>query len=210
VAAGQCSQRQKCLPPLTHQPHDLLKRELRTAILARRDALTEDARRLAAQRLAVQAGHIPLDDGMIVAGYMPIRSEIDPRPLMEALRARGARLALPAIVGKHRPLAFRAWAPDAALEAGPFGTLHPADDAAPVAPDIVLVPLVAFDRTGHRIGYGGGFYDRTLARLRRDSGVMAVGVAFDMQEIETVPASPHDVILDRILTDRASIILQGQ
>ena len=104
--------------------------------------------------------------GAVVAGYSPIRSEIDPLPLMRRLAAQGAQLALPVIVARDQPLMFRVWAPGNALRRGPLGILEPPFEAGEIIPDILLVPLAAFDRAGHRIGYGAGHYDRTLAQLR--------------------------------------------
>jgi 5-formyltetrahydrofolate cyclo-ligase len=185
------------------------KPELRAAALARREALSVAQREVAAQRLAARALPFDIAPGMIVAGYVPMRSEIDPRPLLQKFAARGARLALPAIVTRDAPLIFRSWRIDDELERGPFGTLQPADSAAPLQPDIVLVPLAAFDRRGHRIGYGGGYYDRTLQKLRAAATIVAAGVAFAMQEVETIPASPHDALLDIVLTDIETIDLRS-
>lgn len=146
---------------------------------------------------------------MIVAGYWPMRSEIDPRPLMLAFAARGAQLALPVVAARDAPLVFRVWRNGDALIAGPHDTCHPLHAAPQAVPDIVLVPLAAFDRRGHRIGYGGGYYDRTLAALRAAREIVAVGVAFAVQEVETVPASPHDALLDLVLTDVEAIDLRS-
>lgn len=192
-------------PPSQAHPKD----NLRTAALARRDALNDLAREAAAQRFAAFADIFDVASGTVVAGYMPMRSEADPLPLMRALAARGAQLALPAVVARDAPLVFRAWRVDEALIAGPFGTRHPAETAAQLVPDLVLVPLAAFDRRGHRIGYGGGYYDRTLAALRAQKPVVAAGVAFAVQEVETVPASHHDAVLDVVLTDLACIDLRS-
>jgi 5-formyltetrahydrofolate cyclo-ligase len=185
------------------------KDELRIAALARRDGLNVAQREAAAQLLAARQLSLDIEPGTVVAGYMPMRSEIDPRPLMRQLSARGARLALPVIVARDAPLIFRSWRMDDELERGPFGTLQPADSAAPVKPDIVLVPLAAFDRRGHRIGYGGGYYDRTLQKLRAAATIVAAGVAFAMQEVETIPASRHDALLDIVLTDVEAIDLRS-
>jgi 5-formyltetrahydrofolate cyclo-ligase len=111
------------------------------------------------------------------------------------------RLALPVIAARDSPLGFRLWAPGDKLLRGPLGILEPSPDAAEIVPDIVLVPLAAFDRSGHRIGYGAGHYDRTLARLRDSKKIIAIGLAFAVQEIETIPALPHDVALDYVLTE---------
>ena len=120
---------------------------------------------------------------------------------MKTLEGRGARLALPVIGARDRPLKFRAWTNDGVLQPGPLGILQPPDGAEQLAPDIVLVPLAAFDRAGHRIGYGAGLYDRTLTELRAQKPVVAIGVAFAVQEIEHVPATDHDAPLDFMLTE---------
>jgi len=140
--------------------------------------------------------------GTIISGYSPIRSEIDPVPLMRALATHGARLALPAVMARGKSLAFRAWSPNDRLMLGPLGILEPSPAAAEVIPDIMLVPLAAFDRAGHRIGYGAGHYDFTLAHLRKLKHIVAVGLAFAAQEIMAVPALPHDVALDYVLTEK--------
>ncbi len=189
-------------------PADDRKRSLRAAMLARRDALPPDERAAAAQALAALAGRVAARPGEAVAGFMPIRSEIDPRPLMLRLEAAGARLALPVVGARDAPLSFRLWTAHAPLVAGPFGILQPTDAAAPCEPDIVLVPLAAFDRKGHRIGYGGGYYDRTLGALRTRRRLPALGVAFAMQEVDTIPASRHDALLDAVLTE-AGVIETG-
>ncbi len=181
------------------------KNALRAAALARRDALDDSARTAAAQRLAAFADIFDVTPDTVVAGYMPMRGEADPLPLMRRLAERGARLALPAVIARDMPLAFRAWREGEALVAGPYGTRHPGDGAESIIPDIVLVPLAAFDRRGHRIGYGGGYYDRTLANLRARGPLTAAGVAFAAQEVETVPASPHDALLDLVLTEAGPI-----
>src|ERR1700704_324116 len=174
---------------------------VRAAALAKRDALSGEQRMAAAQAIARRGLPIEITPGAVVAGYSPIRSEIDPAPLMQELAARGMRLALPVIAARDAPLGFRRWAADDKLLRGPLGILEPSPDAAEIVPDIVLVPLVAFDRLGHRIGYGAGHYDRTLARLRDSQKIIAIGLAFAVQEIETIPALPHDVALDYVLTE---------
>ncbi len=188
---------------------DQNKGMLRTAALARRDALDDLARDAAAQRFAAFADIFDITQNTIVAGYMPMRNEADPLPLMRALATRGAQLALPAVVARDAPLIFRAWRDGDALIAGPFGTRHPVETVPQSVPDLVLVPLAAFDRRGHRIGYGGGYYDRTLAVLRAQKPLVAAGVAFAVQEVETVPASHHDAVLDVVLTDLESIDLRS-
>jgi 5-formyltetrahydrofolate cyclo-ligase len=177
------------------------KSDLRAAALAARDALTLEQRGAAAQALAERGLPIEITRGTVVSGYSPIRSELDPVPLMRELAAQGAQLALPAVMARGKSLAFRAWSASDRLMLGPLGILEPSPAAAELIPDIMLVPLAAFDRAGHRIGYGAGHYDYTLAHLRKLKHIMAVGLAFAAQEIVAVPALPHDVALDYVLTE---------
>lgn len=181
------------------------KNDLRTAALARRDALSAEYCAAAAQAIAARGLPVAIKRGAVVAGYSPIRSEIDPVPLMRTLAAQGVRLALPAVMARGKSLAFRAWSPDDKLTLGPLGILEPSPAAAEIIPDIVLVPLAAFDRLGHRIGYGAGHYDFTLAHLRKAKGIAAIGLAFAAQEIPDVPAAAHDVRLDLVLTEDETI-----
>lgn len=182
-----------------------LKVRLRAEALARRAAIDPDARRAAAAALASLGLKLALAARAIVAGFVAVRDEIDPLPLMQALAAGGAQLALPAVIGARSPLAFRAWSPGGALAPGAYGIPEPPPQAAAVTPDVVLVPLAAFDRAGHRIGYGGGYYDRTLAALRATRAVLAIGVAFAVQETAEIPAQPHDAALDLVLTEAGII-----
>jgi 5-formyltetrahydrofolate cyclo-ligase len=174
---------------------------LRAAALAKRDALSNACRAAAAQALALRVLPIPITPGTVVAGYSPIRSEIDPAPLMQKLAAQGAQLALPVISARDLPLTFRAWSTGDTLQRGPLGILEPSPEAAEIVPDILLVPLAAFDRSGHRIGYGAGYYDRTLAPLRATKKITALGLGFAAQEIPVVVASAHDARLDLVLTE---------
>jgi len=180
----------------------LSKADLRSAALAKRDALSDEQRAAAAQAMAKRALPFEISPGSIVSGYSPIRNEIDPVPLMRHLAGLGARLALPAVMARGKSLAFRAWSPDDRLMLGPLGIPEPSPAAAEVIPDIMLVPLAAFDRQGHRIGYGAGHYDFTLEHLRKAKAIVAVGIAFSVQEIKAVPAQPHDVALDYVLTEK--------
>jgi 5-formyltetrahydrofolate cyclo-ligase len=132
-----------------------------------------------------------------VSAYWPMRSEADPRPVLEVLHGRGVPLCLPAIVENR--MIFRSWGPYEPLVPGGFGTLVP-DPAQPeILPKILLVPLAAFDRRGYRIGYGKGYYDRALSELGR---TLSIGIAYGAQEIDRVPAEPHDRRLDWIVTER--------
>ncbi|TAN64383.1 MAG: 5-formyltetrahydrofolate cyclo-ligase [Magnetospirillum sp.] len=185
------------------------KTELRRrASLARAAAavLSADA---AAAALAAQAPALSLSFGTVVAGYWPMGDEIDPRPLMLALAEWGCRLALPVVVGRLSPLVFRVWRPGDELEAGGHGTRHPPASAASVRPSVVLTPLLAFDRHGFRLGYGGGYYDLTLARLREDGRVVVIGLGFAAQEVPSLPVEPWDQPLDMILTESGVIAVEN-
>jgi 5-formyltetrahydrofolate cyclo-ligase len=181
---------------------------LRRQALAHRDALSAAERAQAAETIATRAFPVAIAPGAIVAGFMPMKSEINPLPLMRTLAAAGARLALPVVAGQGKPLIMRAWAFGEPLIAGVWGIREPAPLAPAVAPDILIVPLLAFDRTGQRIGYGAGYYDLTIAALRARQAVVAIGVAFAAQEIAAVPATPRDAPLDLVLTEREVIDLR--
>lgn len=142
--------------------------------------------------------------GKWVAGYVPQDHEIEPGGLMHLFRQQGARLCLPMIAVKEAPLSFRAWDFGQKLEEGIFGTRQPVATQMSVTPDILLVPLLGFDRFGHRIGYGGGYYDRTLADLRAVHDVLAIGLAFEGQRVDALPREPHDEPLDWIVTENAA------
>jgi len=178
------------------------KNDLRAAAFARRDALDAFQRGAAREALARHATQFEVGPGCIVAGFSAIRTEIDPSALMQALRARGASLALPVAIGRGEPLVFRAWTADTVLVRGLYGILEPSSDAEDVEPDIVLVPLAAFDCRGHRLGYGGGYYDRTLHGLRRARRIIAAGLAFSVQQMDQIPEDAHDEPLDLVLTER--------
>jgi 5-formyltetrahydrofolate cyclo-ligase len=180
------------------------KRELRREALARRDALPAAERMQAAEAIATRAFPVPAA-GAVVSGFMPIKSEISPLPLMRKLEAAGARLALPVVAGAGQPLIMRAWAFREPLAAGVWGIREPPPQAPVVAPDVLIVPLLAFDRAGHRIGYGAGYYDLTIAGLRASKSVVAIGIAFAAQEIDDVPTTPRDARLDLVLTEREVI-----
>jgi 5-formyltetrahydrofolate cyclo-ligase len=180
---------------------DDLKATLRREALARRDALSADDRAAAAQVISARPFPVAVPPGAIVSGFMPMKSEINPLPLMRTLADAGAAFALPAVAGKGKPLIMRAYAFGEPLASGVWGIREPAHDARQVDPDILLVPLLAFDRRGHRIGYGAGYYDMTIAALRARKPVVAVGIAFAAQEITQVPTTPRDARLDLVLTE---------
>jgi 5-formyltetrahydrofolate cyclo-ligase len=180
------------------------KKELRRECRARRQAIPDHEACAAAARVAdLVIGEIVVPPEAVVAGYWPFPDELDPRPLMHALHQRGNALCLPVVVDKHSALEFRAWAPGDSLADGVFGTRIPLDDCPARVPDILLVPLLAFDHAGYRLGYGGGFYDRTLAALDA-ARPTAIGLAFAAQEIDKVPRETHDRRLDWIVTERAA------
>lgn len=178
-----------------------LKKKLRLDALARRDALPVDYRLDAAMSLVEWAPQICSLAPDVAAGFWPIRSEMDVRPLMHALGAKGAQLALPAVLDSQT-IVFRELLRGAKLVDMGFGTKGPDVEARVLTPDLILVPLAAFDARGHRIGYGGGYYDRALARMAADGHApRLIGIAFDCQEVDEVPDEPHDVILPEILTE---------
>ncbi len=181
------------------------KQQLRAAALAARDALSDEARSAAAEAIAVRGLPFALEPGQVVSGYAPIRNELDPVPLMRVLAAKGARLALPVILARGHSLSFRAWSPGDRLTLGSLGIPEPSPVAAELVPDVMLVPLAAFDRTGHRIGYGGGYYDYTFSHLRKTHHLIGVGLGFAVQETEAVPALAHDAALDYVLTERETL-----
>jgi 5-formyltetrahydrofolate cyclo-ligase len=185
------------------------KATLRRETAARRDALPAEARKAAAEAIAARKFPLVLVPGTIVSGFMPLKSEINPLPLMRALADAGATLALPVVAGRGKPLVMRAWRWSEPLAEGVWGIREPKPDAAQVEPDILLVPLLAFDRAGHRIGYGAGYYDLTIAQLRGRKAVAAIGLAFAAQEIAAVPTTPRDARLDLVLTERETIDFRG-
>jgi len=190
-------------------PVENAKGELRATAQARRDALPADARKAAAEAIAAREFPIAIGRGAIVSGFMPLKSEINPLPLLQRLGEIGARLALPAIAGRGKPLIMREWQFGAPLDRGQWGIREPKAEATEVDPDILLVPLLAFDRNGHRIGYGAGYYDMTIHRLRALKPVTAVGIAFAAQEVAKIPTTPRDERLDLVLTEREVIDLRG-
>jgi 5-formyltetrahydrofolate cyclo-ligase len=181
------------------------KAALRREALAHRDTLPAELRQAAAETIAHRDFPLEVHPGVLVSGFSSIGTEINPLPLMRRLADHGARLALPVVVGRGRPLALRAWAFGEPLDQGQWGIREPQHDAPEVEPDIVLTPLAAFDRSGHRIGYGAGYYDLTLTRLRAKKSIVAVGLAYAAQEIAAVPATARDARLDLVLTEREVI-----
>ena len=187
-----------------------LKRDLRVDMIARRAALSDDVR-AAAREALVRAWRrerpVPAREGTgtipAIAAFWPMGEEIDIRPLLQALHDDGHPLCLPRTPRRGEPLTFHAWQPGDALGRGPVGTSQPPASAAVIEPDALIVPLLAVDPAGFRLGYGGGYYDRTLIRLRSRRAITAIGVCFEAQRIERVPTGPNDARLDFLLTERA-------
>jgi len=183
------------------------KQQLRARLKAERAGygaahMQEAANAVAELGLAFLA---PLPAAAIVSGFAPLPEEFRLWPLLRRLHAEGFGLALPVIVGKGKPLLFRAWQPGDATDAGVWGIAQPKADKATVVPDVVLVPLLAFDAKGWRLGYGGGFFDRTLRALRAQKSIVAVGVAYAEQRLDAVPHLDYDQRLDWVLTPAGAI-----
>lgn len=188
--------------------------------MAESDALIAAKREARARGLAARAAGDPrlglrlagwvlaslrLPPCAIVSGYWPLRDEIDPRPLMLALAGRGHPLALPIAGARGTVMGFRRFRFGDVLAQGPFGTCHPSPLAEAVTPAVLLVPLVAFDAAGGRIGHGAGYYDRTLAALRQQRRVLALGIAYAAQRQPRVPVGPHDMPLDAVATEEGLV-----
>ena len=178
------------------------KKTLRQEALARRDRIPEKQRVIISQKLVNELQKLlAILNGKTVAGFWPIKSEIDPRPLMLALKEHGITLALPAIIDKTT-MVFRNFEDEGKLVDMGFGTIGPSEEAKIVEPETLLVPLSAFDSKGNRIGYGAGYYDRAIASLRENGhNPLLIGLAFDCQEVSSIPAEPHDQKLVMILTE---------
>jgi 5-formyltetrahydrofolate cyclo-ligase len=177
------------------------KRAARTRALARRAEAFAAHGATAGELLAAHGlSFLQIAPDAVVSGFSAIRDEIDPAALLTRLGGAGYRLCLPVMQGRGLPLVFRAWSPGDPMGKVQWGIAEPLPDKPVLEPDVVLVPLLAFDATGHRLGYGGGFYDRTLARLRAIKPVVAVGVAYDELKVDAVPHRVYDQPLDWVLT----------
>jgi 5-formyltetrahydrofolate cyclo-ligase len=186
------------------------KRAERTRALARRAAAFAAHGSTAGAQLADHGlSFLKITPGAVVSGFSAIRDEIDPAALLARLHAAGYRICLPVMEGKGLPLVFRAWSPGDAMGKVQWGIAEPLPDKPVLEPDVVLVPLLAFDATGYRLGYGGGFYDRTLARLRAIKPVVAVGVAYDELKVDAVPHQGYDQPLDWVLTPSGPLRCSG-
>ncbi|MCW6506683.1 5-formyltetrahydrofolate cyclo-ligase [Lichenifustis flavocetrariae] len=189
------------------------KTGIRAEALARRAAVSDAVRDAFASRLATMGASLvrseqdPFADP-VVSLFLPVRGEPDTRPLIDVLAKVGLVTSLPVPIARGEPLVFRRWSPGEPLEQGSWGIEQPPVEAPTVEPDVLFVPLAAFDRRGARIGYGAGYYDATLAALRRKKHVRAIGVAFSCQEVLYVPAEDHDQPLDLVLTERDVILCE--
>ena len=182
------------------------KRVLRKEAAARRrEAAAADDGGAGARLADHLLDAVAVPPGAPVSGYWPIRTEIDVMPLLRALAGRGHPVALPVVAGGNQPLVFRAWREGDAMAAGSYGIREPLASAPQIAPQVLLVPLLAFDTAGYRLGYGGGFYDRSLAVLRGKGAVLAVGAAWSAQQVDMVPRDARDQPLDWIATEQAAL-----
>lgn len=175
------------------------RKGMRKELIARRMAATQEQRRewSLAISLTLLRG-VPWRDGIIIGFCWPYKGEYDARPLLRLLRDRGMKCALPVVQQRAQPLLFRSWWPGAAMEKGALGIAYPVGTAQ-VSPDIVLVPLVGFGRGGDRLGYGGGYFDRTLAAF--EPRPLTIGVGFELAQIESTYPQPHDILMDAIVTE---------
>jgi 5-formyltetrahydrofolate cyclo-ligase len=186
-----------------------LKEGLRKEALERRAALKPSLSQLSGRLAEVFVACIPIPPGAIVSAYVAIGDEADPAPLLAMLRERGYGIALPRVVGRGKALDFHLYEAGAKLVPGGFGLSEPNRDWPKVEPDVLAVPLLAFDRHGYRIGYGAGFYDRTLARLRASKRVLAAGYAFAAQEFPDIPHDENDARLDWVVTETGARRFEG-
>jgi 5-formyltetrahydrofolate cyclo-ligase len=186
------------VPALDPDPKQELRDRARAARRAAHDRFGARIGPILAANFFARFSHPPSVD---IAGYWPIAEEADVCPLMTALDARGHRVALPRVIRRDAPLRFLRWRPGDPLAPG-FGAIpEPAADGEAIAPRVLLLPLLAFDGSGRRLGYGGGFYDRTLAAMRARTGIEAIGVAYADQEVDSLPAADHDEHLDWVVTE---------
>lgn len=181
--------------------HAALKADIRVKVLKTRDALTVEERLLFSKKVATFADQLPISQDDIVSAFLPIRSEIDLMFTVERLWSINVTVCLPALLDKEH-MEFRGFSPDTEIVPNGFGTRAPSDNEKVLLPTIMLMPLAAFDGHGNRIGYGAGHYDRAIAQqIELGQKPKLIGVAFSCQEVEHVPAEPHDVPLDMILTE---------
>ena len=180
-----------------------IKEQARKDATKARRAAHDAAKDHAALALASQAFPVSAKAGAsTVSAFFPYQSEIDTRLLLGKLAGEGWRTCLPIVIAQGQPLVFRRWAPGEPTVPGIWNIPRPTDEAEIVEPDVLMVPMLAFDRQGYRLGYGGGFYDRTLEMLRRKKAIVAIGTAYAVQEIASVPHGVHDQRLDYVMTEK--------
>jgi 5-formyltetrahydrofolate cyclo-ligase len=182
------------------------KKELRQRLLAGREAAALAAGPDAGERLAARGLPVVMPQrGAVISAFHPYQSEISTLPLLMRLQAQGWVTSLPVVIAKATPLVFRAWRPGEALVSGIWDIQVPPESSPEVVPDVLLVPLLAFDAQGYRLGYGGGFYDRTLARLRGLKPITAIGIGFAAQQVDSVPHDELDQRVDYVMTEQATL-----
>jgi len=183
-----------------------LKKVARAEAMSLRNAAHEQLKDEAARALVLHPFPVrPKTGHSVVSAFFPYQSEIDTRPLLGRLAGEGWTTSLPIVLALGHPLEFRRWAPGEPTIAGKWDIPRPPEDAQLVEPDVLLVPLLSFDRRGYRLGYGGGFYDRTLERLRLHKPVVAIGVAYSIQEVDSVLHDHHDQLLNYVMTEKELI-----
>lgn len=185
------------------------KRRLRTEARKRRDEAAAKGD-IGARLIDLFEQHVSLPRDITISGYYPVGSEANILPLLNALQQKGLDLSLPVVDKSHSPLIFRRWDEATEMQEGAFGILEPTPDAASVYPGLMLIPLLAFDRQGNRLGYGGGFYDLSIRSIREQQPVYALGVAFAAQEVTAVPCDKNDTTLDGILTEKGVIRVESE
>ena len=181
------------------------KHQLRMAARQARALVTPAERDMAGKHVSSLLVESFDFDGKIVSVYWPIGDELDTRTFIKTASDAGVTLCLPVVLSRNAPLIFRKWISEAHLEAGPHNTRHPGSDAPELVPDILIVPLLGFNRQGVRLGYGGGFFDRTLAKVRKNKEILAIGLAYAVQEMAKLPVDAHDQPLDWVVTEREVI-----
>ena len=180
------------------------KRLLRTEAAKRREAAAAD-NDIGEKLIEIFERTFDPPRGTAISGYYPIGAEANILPLLKNLRDKGYDVLLPVVLEPKKPLLFRRWSPSSEMRSGPYGILEPGTDAKADRPDLILAPLLAFDRKGNRLGYGGGFYDLSIESIRHHQPVLAVGVAYAAQEVPAVPHDASDTPLDHILTENGAI-----
>lgn len=186
------------------------KSGLRSQMLAARKAMRAADPEAPSKLIAQIVKILDINDTLVISGYVAIGDELDPSPALEALQTAGASIVLPVAGKSGDVLAFRAWQTGDVLEKGRLSTYHPVAKSEPVDPDVMLVPLVAFDAFGYRLGFGGGYYDRTLPKLREHKSIVAYGIGYDDQEVSRVPRESFDAQLDGVITPTRFIPAQAE